>query len=95
MKSILNPIYNNIKDKISVQDFKIVEDAFSFAEERHKGQKLQKGMVFCIEPMLTMGTWKIKLAKDGFTFKTEDNSLVAHFEDMVAVTDDGCIILTK
>jgi methionyl aminopeptidase len=63
--------------------------------ERHRGQKIQKGMVFCIEPMLTMGTWEIKLAKDQFAYKTKDDSLSAHFEDMIAVTDEGCIILTK
>jgi len=63
--------------------------------KRHQGLKIQKGMVICIEPMLTMGTWQIKLAKDGFAFKTKDNSLSAHFEDMVAVTENGSIILTK
>ena len=51
MKSILNPIYNNIKDKISVQDFKIVEDAFSFAEERHKGQKRKSGEDYILHPL--------------------------------------------
>jgi methionyl aminopeptidase len=49
-------------------------------------------MVFCIEPMLSMGSYDIK--KRGMAFITEDNSLTAHFEDMVAVTKDGVRVLT-
>jgi methionine aminopeptidase len=43
--------------------------------------------------MLTMGSEKIK--KKGFSFVTEDGSLSAHFEDMVAITKDGAIVLTE
>ncbi len=63
--------------------------------ERHKGVKLVPGMVFCIEPMLSMGDDDIKRSKNGFTYLTKDNSTSAHFEDMVAVTEDGSIVLTK
>ena len=51
-------------------------------------------MVFCIEPMLSMGSDDIKLSKNNFTFATKDNSLSAHFEDMVAVTNNGVRVLT-
>jgi len=51
-------------------------------------------MVFCLEPMVTMGDWKIKKGKDGFSFVTVDNSLSAHFEHMIAVTKTGCQVLT-
>ncbi len=61
---------------------------------RHQGVKLVPGMVFCIEPMLSMGTSNIKLSKDKFAYKTEDNSTSAHFEDMVAVTENGSRVLT-
>lgn len=57
------------------------------------GDIMEEGMVFCIEPMLTMGTHKIK--KRGMAYVTEDNSLSAHFEDMVAVTKDGVRVLTE
>jgi GTP diphosphokinase / guanosine-3',5'-bis(diphosphate) 3'-diphosphatase len=51
MKPILNPIYNNIKDKINAQDFKIIEDAFLFAEEKHKGQKRKSGEDYILHPL--------------------------------------------
>jgi len=55
---------------------------------------MKKGMVFCIEPMLTMGDWQIKKAKDGYGYATKDNSLAAHFEHTIAVTEKGPRILT-
>ena len=61
--------------------------------QRHAGEKLKPGMVFCIEPMLTMGGGKIKRRNSAFI--TEDNSMAAHFEDMVAITKDGVIVLTE
>lgn len=63
--------------------------------ERHTGVKLESGMVLCIEPMVTMGDWDVKRAKDGQAFVTRDGSLAAHFEDTVAVTADGSEVLTK
>ena len=63
--------------------------------ERHKGLKIIPGMVFCVEPMLSMGSDQIKLLKNGFTYATKDNSISAHFEDMIAVTEDGSRILTN
>ena len=57
------------------------------------GDIMEEGMVFCIEPMLSIGSYKIK--KRGMAFVTEDNSLSAHFEDMVAVTKSGVRVLTN
>ena len=63
---------------------------------RGSGEKLQEGMVICIEPMLTMsGEWRIKKAPDGYGFATKDNSLSAHFEHTIAITKNGPIILTE
>jgi methionyl aminopeptidase len=45
--------------------------------------------------MITAGDWKIKMGKDGYVFKTRDGSLSAHFEHMMAITKDGCRVLTK
>jgi methionyl aminopeptidase len=42
-------------------------------------------MVFCIEPMASIGDWRIKKAKDGYGWQTRDGSLSAHFEHTVAV----------
>jgi methionyl aminopeptidase len=63
--------------------------------KRHSGPKLREGMVFCLEPMVSMGEGEIEKTKDGFGFKTKDNSLSAHFEHTVAVTKEGCKILTS
>lgn len=63
--------------------------------KRHTGQKIKQGMVFCIEPILTTGDWRIKKSKDHCGFETVDNSLSCHFEHQVAVTKFGCKILTE
>ncbi len=60
-----------------------------------KDLKLAEGMVLAIEPMINTGSWEIDTLDDGWTIVTADGSLSAHFEHTVAVTDDGCQILTK
>jgi len=59
------------------------------------GPQLKKGMVFCLEPMVTAGNWKLRLSSDGFGYETADGSLGCHFEDTFAVTSTGFEILTK
>lgn len=66
----------------------------NFGKEGH-GLKLQAGMVIAIEPMINEGTAKIKVLPDGWTVKTLDGKLSAHFEHTVAVTANGCVILTQ
>lgn len=63
--------------------------------EGGKGIELKQGMVLAIEPMVVMGDWLVEKDKDGFCYKTRDNSLSAHFEHTIAVGKDGGIILTK
>jgi methionyl aminopeptidase len=63
--------------------------------KRHTGSKIKLGMCFCLEPMLTIGDYNIKKSKDGFGFETKDGSLSAHFEHTLAVTDQGCHVLTS
>ena len=60
-----------------------------------KDVTLKKGMVLAIEPMITIGDWHIKTLENGFTFATMDDSLSAHFEHSVVVTEDGYKILTQ
>ncbi len=63
--------------------------------DRHAPEvKLQTGMVLAIEPMVTLGTWKVKMKDDGWTIATADGSLAAHFEVTVAVTDTGYDLIT-
>jgi len=59
------------------------------------GPVLKSGMVLAIEPMVTLESGKVKLSKDGFGYETVDGSFSAHFEHTVAVTDNGCLILTE
>lgn len=63
--------------------------------KRGEGEELKEGMVFCIEPMVAMGDWKLKKASDGYGFATRDNSLSAHFEHTIAITKKGPRILTE
>ena len=62
--------------------------------QRHKGTELREGMVICIEPMLTLGDYNLKTAPDSYGFATKDGKVAAHFEQTVAITKDGCIVLT-
>jgi methionyl aminopeptidase len=58
-------------------------------------QPLQKGLVIAIEPIICAGNGQIVEDEDGWTLKTADGSLSAHFEHTVVIAKDGPIILTK
>jgi methionyl aminopeptidase len=57
--------------------------------------ELKVGMTLAIEPMVTAGNPSLVIADDGWTARTRDGSLSAHFEHTVAVTDNGCEVLTQ
>ncbi len=61
---------------------------------RGHGLRLKEGMVFTVEPMVNEGSAGIRLLKDGWTIVTADGLLSAQYEHTVAVTADGCEILT-
>ena len=63
--------------------------------KRHKGEKIKPGMVFCLEPLVATGTGKMKKGADGHGLETKDNSLSAHFEHMIAITETGNQVLTS
>ena len=60
-----------------------------------RGPQLRPGMVLAIEPMVTMGSWEVKVLDDGWTAVTRDGSLAAHFEHTIAVTDAEPEVLTS
>ena len=62
---------------------------------RHTGEKLETGMVLCLEPMVNMGKWGVVHTKDKYGYTTKDGSLSAHFEDMIVITQEGAEVLTK
>ena len=62
--------------------------------EKGKGKRLKEGLVLAFEPMVTKKDVNVVLDKDGWTWKTEDGSLSAHFEHTIVITDSGAEILT-
>ena len=63
--------------------------------EAGRGPVLKAGMVLAIEPMVTMGSWEVRVLEDGWTAVTADGSLAAHFEDTIAITANGPEVLTR
>ena len=102
-------IGNTIQRYVESQGFNVVRDLCGHGigkelhEEpqilnfgkRHTGPKIKPGMVFCLEPMVTIGDYKLKKSDDGFGFETADGFLSAHFEHQMAVTETGVDILTE
>jgi methionyl aminopeptidase len=62
--------------------------------DRWKGVPLRTGMVFCIEPMINMGTHKVFVESDGWTIRTADGKPSAHFEHQIAITEKGTEVLS-
>ena len=62
--------------------------------EPGRGPRLSEGMTIAIEPMITSGSSEVFLMEDGWTIRTHDGSMSAHFEHTVAITADGPRILT-
>ena len=59
-----------------------------------RGPRLVKGMTIAVEPMVTQGTWEVRVLKDGWTVVTKDGKLAAHYENTIAITDGEPEILT-
>ena len=59
-----------------------------------RGARIYPGTVIAVEPMINAGAYDVKELNDGWTVKTADGSLSAHYENTVAITDEGVILLT-
>ena len=59
-----------------------------------KGVRLEEGMVFAVEPMVTVGRHSVRMGDDHWAIYSQDGSLAAHFEFTIAVTADGPRVLT-
>ena len=59
------------------------------------GFKLKKGMAICIEPMFNLGTSQTFVDTDGWTVKTKDGSISAHFEHTIGITSEGVEVFTS
>ncbi len=103
----LQDIGSAVQEYVESQGFSVVRDfvghgiGTSMHEEpqvpnfgqRGKGMRLKPGLVLAIEPMVNQGRSAVKVDSDGWTARTEDGSLSAHFEYSVAVTPQGPRIL--
>lgn len=63
--------------------------------EPRNGKRIKNGMVLALEPMVNEGTYETEILADGWTVVTKDRRLSAHFEDTVAVTEEGPVVLTR
>ncbi len=60
-----------------------------------KGLRLKEGMTITIEPMITTGTWQMKMDNNGWTARTRDGGNCAQYEHSLVITKEGPRILTK
>lgn len=102
-------IGNAIQEYVESQGFGVIRDLCShgIGRELHEepqilnygrkgtGPRILEGMTFCLEPMVSMGSWKIRKSEDGQAYVTADGSLSCHFEHTLAVTKEGNEVLTK
>jgi len=65
----------------------------NFGKSGH-GPRLMPGMTLAVEPMVNQGSWRIKVLEDGWTVKTQDGSLSAHYENSILITRGEPEILT-
>ncbi|MBD3251498.1 type I methionyl aminopeptidase [Candidatus Uhrbacteria bacterium] len=66
----------------------------NYHEPRGPRVELKTGMVLAIEPMITLGGWRVEQLDDGWTIATKDGSLCAHSEVTVVVTEKGYELIT-
>lgn len=59
-----------------------------------KGPRLVKNMTIAVEPMVNMGTYEVRVLRDGWTTVTADGKLAAHYENSILITDGEAEILT-
>jgi methionyl aminopeptidase len=104
----LGDIENAIQKYVESQGFEVIRDlcGHGIGKELHEdpqilnfgkkgtGIELKEGMVLCPEPMVAIGDPTLKRAKDNLGYQTFGNSLSAHFEHTIAVTKNGCEVLT-
>ena len=62
--------------------------------KKRTGAPLKAGLCLAVEPMITRGTWQVKIDRDGWTVRTKDGSRAAHYENTIIITDGEPEILT-
>ncbi|MBC8591482.1 type I methionyl aminopeptidase [Wansuia hejianensis] len=104
----LGDIGHAIQNYVESQGFSVVKDfvGHGIGKDMHedpqvlhygtpgRGPRLVEGMVITIEPMVNMGTYRMKMDDNKWTARTQDGSLSAQYEHTLAITKDGPLILT-
>lgn len=104
----LSDISHAVQQTVESNGFAVVRDFFGHGIGRNlheeptipnfglpgRGLRLKEGLVIAVEPMVTTGSYETKTLKDGWTAVTADNSLAAHYENTVVITEEGPEILT-
>lgn len=104
----LQDISHAIQSYVEKNGFNVIRDYFGHGIGRNlheeptipnfgkpnRGIRLRAGMVLAIEPMVVVGDWKVTVLNDGWTVVTADGSCAAHYENTVAITNNGPEILT-
>jgi methionyl aminopeptidase len=105
----LGDVSNAVQTHVETHGFSVVRDyvGHGIGRQMHEepvipnfgppktGPRLEVGMVLAIEPMVNVGGHAVRVLDDGWTVVTVDNSLSAHFEHSVAVTENGPKVLTN
>lgn len=105
----LGDLGHAVEEAIASQGFSVVRDLVGHGVGRRlhedpfvpnygtpgEGAIVREGMVLAIEPMATAGGPAVRLDPDGWTWRTADGSLAAHFEHTVLITKDGAEVLTE
>ncbi len=105
----LSDISNVIENRAIIDGFSVVKDfvGHGIGREMHEdpqilnygppgqGPVLKQGMVLAIEPMLNEGSSDVEILSDMWTVVTMDRKLSCHFEDTVAIWENGPLILTR
>ncbi|PIU18043.1 MAG: type I methionyl aminopeptidase [Elusimicrobia bacterium CG08_land_8_20_14_0_20_44_26] len=105
----LGDISNAISSFVEANSFSVVRQftghgiGFALHEEpqilnygrKGTGPELENGMVFALEPMVNEGAWEVKIDKNGWTARTADGRLSAHYEHTVALLNGEPEILTN
>lgn len=67
----------------------------NYYDKNLKDWILHPGVVIAIEPMITLGTHRVGIARDGWTIYTNDKSMSAHFEHTLVITESGAEVVTR
>jgi methionyl aminopeptidase len=67
----------------------------NYYNKKFQDVELEHGMVLALEPMVNIGSFENKIAKDGWTFVTKDGSLSAHYENTIVILKNGVEVITK